>query len=139
MFSRLSRVPLTVLSIGFVLFSTACSQTALNSVATNTASATTTLNANLAKAQAQLATVATIYGIAKGIATVAEQAQPSLTPIVNQAIAIGDPLMAKAQLVLADTATDVDTVNQMVTQLQAQANALQANTAQVVTVVPNKS
>jgi len=76
-----------------------------------------------------------LWGVAKGIALVAEVAQPSLAPAVNAVIAAVDPKVATAQKALDMASTDVSLMVSMAQQIKDQAAALTTTAAPAVKVV----
>jgi hypothetical protein len=116
-----------------------CASGALNAASTSVASSAATLNTSLAAAQSKLATMTSLYQIAKGIGQVAAAADPAIAPLVASATAVGDPLLAQAQAAVSDAAADTATVNALSAQLQQQATALTVTGAPVIKVVPAAS
>jgi hypothetical protein len=96
-----------------------------------------TIASDLPKAQQSARIAVNLWGIAKGIALVAEVAQPALVPVLAPAIAIGDPLAAAATLALNDTTADAGAVSSLAAQITTQANAITATAAPAVKVVSN--
>ena len=102
-----------------------------------TASVNAAVTNSLAAAQAFLAQAVQFYGIAKGIALVAEVAAPQLAPVITAAIAVLDPLVAEATPLITAAAADATNVQNLATQIHVQAAALQVATANVIKVVPS--
>ena len=100
-----------------------------------TAKVQSTVAGSLATAQADLGKAVTFYGVAKGIALAAELAEPSIKPVVDEALAVLDPLSATAQQLLATTQTDAAPVEALAVEIQAQAVALANTAAPAVKVV----
>lgn len=96
------------------------------------------IKADLPTAQQQAQAAINLYGIAKGVALVAEVADPTVAPALAAGIAIADPLVAKAQLTLNDATADATAVTALATQITAQANVLTAKAAPVIKVVAAK-
>ena len=96
-----------------------------------------TIATDLPKAQQSAKIAVNLWDIAKGIALVAEVAQPSLVPILAPAIAIGDPLAAAATLALNDASADAGAVSSLAQQITTQANSITATAAPAVKVVGN--
>ena len=98
----------------------------------------TAIKADLPTAQQKAQAAIDLYGVAKGIALVAEVADPTVAPALIAGIAIADPLVAKAQLALNDATADAGTVAALADQITAQANVITAKAAPVVKVVAAK-
>ena len=104
----------------------------------NTA-ANTTVNAALAKALADAQKADTFYGVAKGIAEVAE-----LTPLlstaerstIDKAIADLDPIDAKLEAAIADSSGDAVAIESLVSTLNDQALTLTNTAAPAIKAVP---
>lgn len=96
------------------------------------------IKADLPTAQQQAQAAINLYGIAKGVALVAEVADPTVAPALAAGIAIADPLVAKAQLTLNDATADAGAVTALATQITAQANVLTAKAAPSIKVVAAK-
>jgi hypothetical protein len=109
---------------------------ALSACQTGPAQIATTANAALTKAQQDAKVAVTLYGIAKGIGQVAAAADPSLAPTLAKVTAAAEPVVAKAQIALADVATDAPTLEALAATIITQANALTVTAAPAVTVVP---
>lgn len=101
---------------------------------TTTAITTATTNA-LATAQKDAATAVAFYQTAKGIAQVAELADPSLAGPINAGIAVLDPLMQTAQAALNAASTDAPALEALATQIQTQAVTLAQTAAPAIKVV----
>ena len=99
------------------------------------ASAGTTVQSDLASAKADLGRAVDAYGIAKGIADVAVAANPSLAAPVAQTESVIDPLIAKAQAVLATA--DASQIAQLVQEIQQQIVVIETATAPQIKVVAN--
>lgn len=97
-----------------------------------------TVDASIATAQVDAQNALVLYGIAKGIAQVAVVGNPTLAPAIAAFIAKADPLVAKAQMALADASTDAVALEALVAQIQAQANAMTVTAAPSVDVVAAK-
>lgn len=96
----------------------------------------TTVATSLTTAQQDTQNAINLYGVAKGIAQIAELADPALDPAISKGIAIADPIVAKAQLALNDASADATALEALVTQITQQADALTVQSAGVVKVVP---
>lgn len=90
----------------------------------------------ISNAQQDLQKALTFYGIAKGLAEIGATANPAIAPVVGTVLAITDPVVAKAQTVLNDAVVDVNAIEALVTQIQAQAVVLTNAGAPSVLVVP---
>lgn len=90
----------------------------------------------MAAAQAKVQQVIDLYGVAKGMALVAELARPDFKPALDAAFAVADPLVAKAQTALLLASTDANTLLTLAETIQGQVNSLTAKSAPVITVVP---
>lgn len=90
----------------------------------------------MAAAQAKVQQVIDLYGVAKGMALVAELARPDFKPALDAAFAVADPLVAKAQSALLLASTDASTLLTLAETIQGQVNSLTAKSAPVVTVIP---
>ncbi|HEY0182644.1 MAG TPA: hypothetical protein VGC09_07525 [Rhodopila sp.] len=101
-----------------------------------TAITPTTVTTSLTTAQQDLQKALNLYGIAKGIAQIAEMADPALVPVLAPAIAAMDPLVARAQVALNDASADATALEALVAQISQQANALTVQSAAVIKVVP---
>ena len=99
--------------------------------------AVATANSDFSTGAKSVQTAINLWGIAKGIAQVAEVAEPALTPVLSVAIAAADPVVAKAQVALNDATTDVATLQALATTITQQANAITATAAPVIKVVPS--
>ncbi len=106
------------------------------SACADTAITPTTVTTSLTTAQQDLQKALNLYGIAKGIAQIAEMADPALEPVLAPAIAVTDPLVAKAQVALNDASADATALEALVAQISSQANALTVQSAAVIKVVP---
>lgn len=95
-----------------------------------------TVAVSLATAQTDANMALALYGIGKGIAQAAELTNSALVPMVNAAIVIGDQVAAKVQTALADASADASMIEDLVTQLKMQANALTIQGAPSIKVVP---
>jgi hypothetical protein len=109
---------------------------ACSSLPTVTA-ATTAASTTVSKAQVDLQDAINAYGIALGIAQVAELAEPGITPAVAAVTATAGPTVASAQAILNAGTSDANAIEALVTTIQAQAQTLTLKGAPVVTVVPN--
>lgn len=105
----------------------------LSACATVPATVTTTLTTAQQHAQQAI----DLYQISKGIAQVAELADPALIPFVSGAIAVADPIVAKAQTALTDASTDAAALEALVAQITTQADSLTVGSASVIKVVPS--
>lgn len=94
-----------------------------------------TVTTSMATAQADVQNAVTLYGISKGIAQVAALSNPALAPAISAGIARTDPLVAAAQLAVANASTDAVALEAMVAQIKGQADALTVVAAPAVTVV----
>ena len=99
--------------------------------------AVATANSDFSTGAKSVQTAINLWGLAKGIAQVAEVAEPALTPVLSVAIAAADPVVAKAQVALNDATTDVATLQALATTITQQANAITATAAPVIKVVPS--
>jgi hypothetical protein len=99
----------------------------------------TTSVASLTALRADVQNAIRLYGIAKGIAEVAELAQPDLAPAINAAIAVADPLAVKVQIALDGASVDAIALEAMISQIVGQANSLTVQSAAVIKVVPSAS
>jgi hypothetical protein len=90
----------------------------------------------VATATSDVQSALTLYGVVKGIAQVAEVANPALAPAINAAIAALDPLAAQAQAALADATADAAALETLATAIRTQAAALTVQAAPAVKVVP---
>jgi hypothetical protein len=126
------RKTLAILGITTLAALTGCAGT-LPSVANATAAASATVST----AQTDLQDAINAYGIAKGIAQVAELVQPELSPVVAAAAAVADPLVAQAQTILNAGTSDANAIEALVTTIKAQAQTLTLSGAPSVTVIPN--
>lgn len=97
----------------------------------------TALITSLTTAQQDAQKAINLYGISKGIAEVAELALPTLAPGIDAAIAVADPLVAKAQVALNDASADATALEALVQQITTQANSLTVTSASVIKVVPS--
>ena len=102
------------------------------------AGASATVSTTLATAQTDLSKAIAVYQTVKGMALVAEVAQPSIAPVVTKAIAVLDPLMATAQQALTSVTADAPTLESMAQNLITQATALMQTAAPAVKVVASK-
>jgi hypothetical protein len=107
------------------------------SAATST-SLTTSANTTLATAKADVQEAITFYGVAKGIAQVAELADPTLAPTIDKAVAVLDPIAATATAALADATADAPTLEALAVSLSGQAQALETTAAPAIKAVPSK-
>lgn len=96
----------------------------------------TTIATSLTTAQADTQKAINLYGVSKGLAEIAELADPELAPLINAGFAATDPIVAKAQLALNDASTDAAALEALVAQISAQANTLTVQSAGVIKVVP---
>jgi hypothetical protein len=102
-------------------------------------SALTATQTSLTDAQTVLTAANTAlnsYGIAKGIAEVAEVADPALAPILGNAIATADPLVSQLQAAVSAAQIDTAAVQALVAQISAQATTITTTAAPVIKVVP---
>lgn len=99
----------------------------------------TTVTTSLTVAQQDAQKAINLYGIAKGIAQVAELAVPALVPVIGPIIAVTDPLVGQAQTALNDASADATALEALVSQISAQANTLTVQSASVIKVVPAAS
>jgi hypothetical protein len=99
------------------------------------ATASASVQADLATAKASLSQAVNAYGVAKGIADVAVAADPALAAPVAQMEAAIDPLIPAAQTLLATSSTDTQEVTQMAQQIQGQIVAIETTTAPKIKVV----
>jgi hypothetical protein len=102
-------------------------------------SALTATQTSLTDAQTVLTAANTAlnsYGIAKGIAEVAEVADPALAPILGSAIATADPLVSQLQAAVSAAQIDTAAVQALVAQISAQATTITTTAAPVIKVVP---
>lgn len=76
------------------------------------------------------------YPIAKGIAQVAEIADPSLAPAINAAVAFLDPKVAQANALLAAGSTDAATLTALANTITQQVQTLTTTAAPAIKVVP---
>ncbi len=106
------------------------------SACAGTAITPTTVTTSLTTAQQDLQKALNLYGIAKGIAQIAEMADPALAPVLAPAIAATDPLVARAQVALNDASADATALEALVAQISQQANTLTVQSAAVIKVVP---
>lgn len=91
--------------------------------------------ADLAIAQRDLGVAVTAYGVAKGLAEVAELAQPSLAqPLIAAELAL-DPQVARATALLADAAADAPQLTALATSIIRQVAALTVTAAPAIAVV----
>ncbi len=97
----------------------------------------TTTATTLSAAQSVLAEAMYFYGIAKGIAQVAVQADPALGSTITPTLTALDALFATAQAALADAQTTAPTIEALATQLKSQSTSLVATAAPAVKVVSN--
>ena len=91
-----------------------------------TTAQTAQTNTALTTAQNDLNAAVVAYNLAKDAATIVVQANPKLAATVTNAEAAADPIIAKAQIVLADATADAPTVEAMASLIQAQVAALKA-------------
>ncbi len=106
--------------------------------AAQTATIQTSVSTALATAQKDASTAVAFYQTAKGIAQVAELADPTLAGPINAAISVLDPLMATAQAALSTATTDAPTLEALATQIQTQAVTLAQTAAPAIKVVASK-
>jgi len=104
-----------------------------------TASTAATVTSALTTAQAAVNQAVTFYGVAKGIAQVAEAADPTLAAPISTAIAVLDPLVVTAQAALQVATTDAPTLEALAAQIQSQAQALETTAAPAIKVVSSKT
>jgi hypothetical protein len=123
-----------VAGLGLALTLAACGSTPAQ-LATATTDTAAAVAAKGTDPMADLQAAADLYGIGKGIAQVAETADPSITPTVTAATTTGDAALAKAQTAV----TDASAAAALVATLTAQAQALTLAGAPVITVVPNQA
>ena len=99
----------------------------------------TTIQGDLAGAKADLGRAVSAYGIAKGIADVAVAADPTLAAPVERTEGVIEPLIPKAQAMLAaaDANANALQVTQLVQEIQQQIVVMETATAQQVKVVAN--
>ena len=91
-----------------------------------TTAQTTQTNTALTTAQNDLNAAVVAYNLAKDAATIAVQADPKLASPFAAAEALADPVVAKAQIVIADATADAPTLESMAALIQAQVAALKA-------------
>ncbi len=99
--------------------------------------ASTGVQTDLASARADLSRAVDAYGIAKGIADVAVAADPTLAAPVEQTESVIDPLIPKAQAMLAEADVDALQITQLVQEIQQQIVVIETTTAPQVKVVAN--
>ncbi len=92
-----------------------------------------------AQAQAYAQDAIKLWGIAKGIAQVAEVADPKLAAIVDPVIAFTDPKVAQAQAALTAADADVPVLLALAGSIKDQANAVTLACAPSITATPNKA
>jgi uncharacterized protein YceK len=95
-----------------------------------------TVAADLPTAQQAAQAAINIYQIDKGLAEVAMVADPSLAAVIAPAIALADPLVAKAQADLNSATAVASDVMSLAQTIQAQATAIAATAAPAIKVVP---
>ena len=95
------------------------------------------VDVTLTQAQQAAQKAIDLYGVAKGIAMVAEIADPSLAPAISAGISFTDPLVAKAQIALNDASADAASLMLLVQQISDKANSLTVESASVIKVVPS--
>ena len=116
-----------IIGIGLVAALAACSQQQ-NAAITSGAAQVTEVAQN----------IVADYGIAKGIAQVAEVADPGLVPSVNAVLAKTDPIIGQLEALSTQVSPDVAAVEALVAQAQLQLQGLRLLTAPKVTVIPNQ-
>ena len=97
----------------------------------------TSVQTDLASAKADLGRAVDAYRIAKGIADVAVAADPTLAAPVQQTESVIDPLIPKAQAMLAEANVDALQVAQLVQEIQQQIVVIETTTASQIKVVAN--
>ncbi len=95
------------------------------------------IQGDLAGAKADLGRAVSAYGIAKGIADVAVAADPTLAAPVERTEGVIEPLIPKAQAMLAAADANALQVTQLVQEIQQQIVVMETATAQQVKVVAN--
>jgi len=114
------------------------SAAALGLVACSTGSATTTsATTTLTTAETAVQSAINFYGIAKGIAEVAEVADPTLAAPIQVAISVLDPLVASAQSALTSATADAPTLISLASQIQSQAAQVETLAAPAIKAVPS--
>ena len=96
-----------------------------------------TLLTNETQVLASANTALADYAIAKGIAQVAEAAEPSLNVVLVPALALTDSYAAKLQAAVTAISIDTVAVNTLVAQISAQVQQITATAAPAVKVVPS--
>ena len=95
------------------------------------------IETDLGGARGVLQDAVTFYGIALGIAQVAELADPALVPVVAAVVAILGPLIDAAKATLASSTASVANMAAQAETIRAKAVILVTSTAQVIKVVPS--
>jgi hypothetical protein len=115
-------------------FAAACLLAGCSASQTEAVDSTVTLS--LATAQADLTKAVSVYQIGKGLALVAEIANPTIAPDVMGITAVVDPLVAQAQTLLADATADAPAVESLAQTILAQATSLTVTAAPSIKAVP---
>lgn len=92
----------------------------------------------LATAQADAQKALQFWGVIKGMALVAEAAQPSLVPVLAPRIAAVDLLVAKATNAITLAQGDAVAIEAIVTQITEQAKTVANQAAPAIKVVAGK-
>lgn len=108
----------------------------------STANVVAATTATVSQAQQDVQTAINLYGVAKGLAGVAEPAlalsgQPEAAAAIASAVAAVDPIVQQAQTALNDATTDANALEDLAKQIEAQANALTLKAAPSIAAVPS--
>lgn len=79
-----------------------------------------------------------LYGIAKGLASVAAIADPSLASSFDADVAVTDPLVVRLRAALRNAKLNAAAIQSLTAQISAQTNALTLRSASSVEIVPAK-